>query len=248
ENRLEVSSVCVTRVCHSQQTTVVCWGGGLNKYQRHRADCLQRPLVSRSRFQQQLMPGVRCFGKAQALYYGKGNNFRQGVQCRCTCIQMSTLLALFPRAGCPPPVARSSILCATPLSVNICDNCSPDDGRKSSSKAIMGKCITLNTPLATWPGSNTIRIRHTMHNTMSLQTLLVASEGMPAQQLAVFALLTLGMLESLANGLLSATEALEVFFHAENCRYVRKHLQDKTADAIMSHGVQLPDLFDALPT
>src|SRR5207244_485445 len=97
ENRLEVSSVCVTRVCHSQQTTVVCWGGGLNKYQRHRADCLQRPLVSRSRFQQQLMPGVRCFGKAQALYYGKGNNFRQGVQCRCTCIQMSTLLALFPR-------------------------------------------------------------------------------------------------------------------------------------------------------
>ena len=58
-----------------------------------------------------------------------------------------------------------------------------------------------------------------MHNTMSLQTLLVASEGMPVQQLAVFALLTLGMLESLANGLLSATEALGVFFHAENCLY-----------------------------
>ena len=87
-----------------------------------------------------------------------------------------------------------------------------------------------------------------MHNKMSLQTLLAASEGILGQQLAVFALLTLGMLESLANGLLSATEALGVFFHAENCVYVRKHLQDKTADAVMSHGVQLPDLFEALPT
>lgn len=29
---------------------------------------------------------------------------------------------------------------------------------------------------------------------------------------------------------------------------VRKHLRNKTADAVMSHGVQLPDLFEALPT
>ena len=87
-----------------------------------------------------------------------------------------------------------------------------------------------------------------MHNKMSLQTFLAASAGMPAQQLAVFALLTLGILESLAHGLLSATDALGVFFHAENCLYVRKHLHDKTADAVMSHGVQLPDLFEALPT
>ena len=87
-----------------------------------------------------------------------------------------------------------------------------------------------------------------MHNKMSLQTLLAVSEGIPAQQLAVFALLTLGMLESLANGLLSATDALRVFFHAENCLSVHQHLQDKTANAVMSHGVQLPDLFEVLPT
>ena len=86
-----------------------------------------------------------------------------------------------------------------------------------------------------------------MHTKMSLKTLLAASGETPAQQLAVLALLTLGMLESLANGLLSATDALRVFFHAENCLYVRKHLRDKTADAVMSHGVQLPDLFEALP-
>ena len=86
-----------------------------------------------------------------------------------------------------------------------------------------------------------------MHNSMSLKTLLAASNGMPAQQLALLALLTLGILESLANGLLSATDALQVFFHTDNCLFVRRQLRDKLADAIMSHGVQLPDLFVVLP-
>ena len=86
-----------------------------------------------------------------------------------------------------------------------------------------------------------------MSHSMSLQALLTASNNVPGQPLALFALLTLGMLESLAQGLLSATEALRVFFHAENCMFVRKHLRDKTADAVMSHGVQLPDLFAGLP-
>jgi hypothetical protein len=86
-----------------------------------------------------------------------------------------------------------------------------------------------------------------MNNSMSLRSLLAASGGTPAQQLALFALLNLGIIEALANGLLSATNALRVFFHTENCLFVRKQLRDKTADAIMSHGVQLPDLFDVLP-
>jgi hypothetical protein len=86
-----------------------------------------------------------------------------------------------------------------------------------------------------------------MHNSMSFKTLLAASGGTRAQQLVFLALLTLGMLESLANGLLSATDALRVFFHAEHCLFVRKHLCEKLADAIMSHGVQLPDLFEVLP-
>ena len=34
---------------------------------------------------------------------------------------------------------------------------------------------------------------------------------------------------------------------AENCLFVRKHLHDRTAAAIMSHGVQLPDVFEVLP-
>jgi hypothetical protein len=86
-----------------------------------------------------------------------------------------------------------------------------------------------------------------MNNSMSLQTLLAARGGTPAQQLALFALLNLGLIEALANGLLGAAHALRLFFHAQNCLYVRKHWRDKAADAIMSRGVQLPDVFDVLP-
>jgi hypothetical protein len=87
-----------------------------------------------------------------------------------------------------------------------------------------------------------------MHNKMSLKTLLSALDGTRAQQSTLFALLTLGMIESLTNGVLSATDALRMFFHPENSLFVRKQLRDKTADAIMSHGVQLPDLFEVLST
>jgi hypothetical protein len=66
------------------------------------------------------------------------------------------------------------------------------------------------------------------------------------QMLELFALLNLGFVQSLASGVLSPTEALHRFYHADNCLYVRKHLRNKEANAIMSHGVQLPDLFDSL--
>jgi hypothetical protein len=68
-----------------------------------------------------------------------------------------------------------------------------------------------------------------------------------AEQLAYFALVNLGLVESLAAGVLSATEAIQRFYHADNCLYVRKYPRSKEANAIMSHGVQLPDLFEALP-
>ena len=73
------------------------------------------------------------------------------------------------------------------------------------------------------------------------------SSGKPAQQLELFALLNLGIAQSLASGVISATESIQRFYHADNCLYVRKHLRSKQANAIMSHGVQLPDLFDCLP-
>jgi hypothetical protein len=70
----------------------------------------------------------------------------------------------------------------------------------------------------------------------------------PEQELALFGLVTLGILESLSSGLISASEALGVFFNADNCLFVRQQLHNHAADEIMSHGVQLPDLFDVLPT
>lgn len=63
--------------------------------------------------------------------------------------------------------------------------------------------------------------------------------------LALFAFVNLGLIESMASGLLGPTEAVVLFYHAANCRVVHAW-KNKTADKIMSHGVQLPDLFDAL--
>lgn len=85
-----------------------------------------------------------------------------------------------------------------------------------------------------------------MKDSINLQ-LLLSQTSNRHQQVASFALLCLGIIESLTSGLLSATDALRLFFHADNCLFVRKNLKEKIADQIMSHGVQLLDLFDALP-
>ena len=61
-----------------------------------------------------------------------------------------------------------------------------------------------------------------------------------------FAWLNLGVVQSLASGVVSATDAIHVIYNVENCLYVRKHLQSKEAQEIMSRGVQLPDIFAAL--
>jgi hypothetical protein len=84
--------------------------------------------------------------------------------------------------------------------------------------------------------------------TVRLDSLLGEAGRKAKERLALFALLNLGIVESLRSGLLTASDALRLFFHADNCLFVRRKLRDKTADRIMSHGVQLPDLFDVLPS
>ena len=86
-----------------------------------------------------------------------------------------------------------------------------------------------------------------MKDNIDLSALLAGVDGGAARRLSLFALLGLGMVESLANGALSTADAVRVFFNAQNCLYVRKKLRDKVADEVMSHGVQLHDLFEALP-
>ena len=77
--------------------------------------------------------------------------------------------------------------------------------------------------------------------------LLSEVSGNLPRQLELFALVNLGLVQSLASGILSPSEAVEHFYHADNCLYVRTHFRKREANAIMSRGIQLPDLFDCLP-
>jgi hypothetical protein len=88
----------------------------------------------------------------------------------------------------------------------------------------------------------------TMTERIDLAALLEGSGRTRPEQVALFALINLGIVESLSSGLISAAESLRIFSHAENCLFVRRKLRVKAADQIMSRGVQLPDLFDTLPT
>jgi hypothetical protein len=80
-----------------------------------------------------------------------------------------------------------------------------------------------------------------------LETLLPTVGAAKTQQLALFAIVNLGVIEALQGGLLTPTDALGVLYHAQNCFYIHQQFPDTTADIIMSHGIQLPDLFDVLP-
>jgi hypothetical protein len=82
---------------------------------------------------------------------------------------------------------------------------------------------------------------------MRLEALLNAAGRDRGEQLKLFARLILGLIEELDQGLISATEAVQVIYNADNCLFIRNHFREKLPDRILSHGVQLPDLFDALP-
>ena len=73
------------------------------------------------------------------------------------------------------------------------------------------------------------------------------TSGGLTQQLELFALVNLGLVQSLASGILTPTDAIHRFYHADNCLYIQKRFRNKEANAIMSRGVQLPDLFESLP-
>jgi hypothetical protein len=86
-----------------------------------------------------------------------------------------------------------------------------------------------------------------MNKKINLGELLSGVEGASGRALDLFAFLNLGLVEALMNGLLEAEDAVRFFYNADNCLYVKKSIKNKTADKLMSCGVQLPDLFDALP-
>src|SRR5438067_4470259 len=67
------------------------------------------------------------------------------------------------------------------------------------------------------------------------------------EPLALFAVTSLGIIESLVAGSLNPTQAVNAFFHGKNIRFVKAKLGDERAVEIMGRGVQLADLFDAMP-
>lgn len=86
-----------------------------------------------------------------------------------------------------------------------------------------------------------------MTDQIHLKTILPHQGKTTEHRLALFAWLNLGILESLTSGVITVDDAVRVFFNAENCLFVRQDLTDRTADEIMSRGVQLSDLFKILP-
>ena len=69
-----------------------------------------------------------------------------------------------------------------------------------------------------------------------LEMIFVNAGDTPARGLTLFALLGLGIIDSLASGLMSATEAVQSFFHAGSCLFVRQRVKDKVADRVMSQS------------
>ena len=83
-----------------------------------------------------------------------------------------------------------------------------------------------------------------MKHAHTLRVVLSGLSGdLAHQQLELFAMLNLGIVQSSASGVLSPTEAIERFYHADNCLNVRKQLRNREANVIMSHGVQYPFVF-----
>ena len=75
---------------------------------------------------------------------------------------------------------------------------------------------------------------------------LSENRGSRAEQIEFFAIVNLGIVLSLASGALTPAEAVQRFYHAANCSHVRRALRSRDANEVMSRGVQLPDLFEAL--
>ena len=81
---------------------------------------------------------------------------------------------------------------------------------------------------------------------LSLASLLTEMADVPSRHLEVLALLTLGILDAIESEVLTPDAARHQFFTGENCLFVRETLRSAEADSIMSRGVELPDLFEAL--
>jgi hypothetical protein len=78
---------------------------------------------------------------------------------------------------------------------------------------------------------------------LKLEALLGSRSTTDRQALEAFAVLNLGIIESMRTGTINPDDAVCRFYNAANCLFVRRKLKNAVCDEIMSRGVQMPDLF-----
>jgi hypothetical protein len=86
-----------------------------------------------------------------------------------------------------------------------------------------------------------------MDKIIDLSEMIPVSGRTSDRDLALFSFINMGLIDAMMNGVMSAEGAAQIFYNADNRIYVKEKFKEKIADKIMSHGVQLPDVFDALP-
>jgi len=84
------------------------------------------------------------------------------------------------------------------------------------------------------------------HPPIVLERILGSATTRPEERREVFALIVLGLLDSLERDVLTAADLSFVFFNVGNCEFVAAHFDASDAEDVMARGVQLADLFDAL--
>lgn len=71
-----------------------------------------------------------------------------------------------------------------------------------------------------------------MKQSHPLRVVLSELSGSVRRQLELFALVNLGLVQLMASGVLTPTEAVERFYHAGNFLYGQKHFRRKEAQMI----------------
>ena len=102
-------------------------------------------------------------------------------------------------------------------------------GKRSSNKGIVEKSIIFDIPPVGRRSQILLEHGNPMKQHQSSRIVLSVALEAIAQQQELFALLNLGLVQSLTSGVISPSEAVERFYHAENCLYVQKHFRQKAA-------------------
>lgn len=84
------------------------------------------------------------------------------------------------------------------------------------------------------------------HTPIVLERMLANASMRTEERREVFALIVLGLLDSLEGRVLTTADVSALFFNVGNSRFVASTLGCIDAEEVMARGCQLADLFDAI--